>query len=232
MNLSDLSVSLESFGLHLRGVLMLTTQEVKSLQIDPDDDVSIALVGNIGSSYWPIFSESPEYQDGQPDPLDRWSRRVAEQVAQAFDARAIYPFEGPPYYPFQQWAKRAKGLSQSPLGLMIHPQHGLWHSYRFGLLIPQVIGERPNPLSSPCDSCESRPCLNVCPVDAFGDEGYDVESCAEYLNQNADARCHQVGCLARLACPVGREFRYESAQHTFHLRAFLKARLPSPLPSR
>jgi len=55
-------------------------------------------------------------------------------------------------------------------------------------------------------------------------EGYDVDSCDSYLKQNADAQCHQKGCLARLACPVGETFRYETAQHIFHLRAFLNAR--------
>ncbi len=228
MNLTDLAAKLEIHGLHLRGVLNLAAEEVKSLQIDIDSPQSIALVGNIGSSYWPVFRASPEYRDGQADPLDRWSKRVAEQVAGAFGVRAIFPFEGPPYYPFQQWARRAEALSQSPLGLMIHPQYGLWHSYRFGLLIPQVNEWRSTPAIGPCESCESRPCLNTCPVNAFGGEGYDADSCAAYLKQTPDARCHREGCLARLACPIGEEYRYDSAQHTFHLRAFLNARIPSP----
>jgi hypothetical protein len=224
MNLAELAAKLGRFGLHLRGVLKLSAEEVESLGIETNCDYSIALVGNIGSSYWPIFSTSPEHQDGQSDPLDRWSRRVAEQVTKEFGTRAIYPFEGPPYYPFQQWAGRAEALTRSPLGLMIHPQHGLWHSYRFGLLIPQGVERQPDPLTSPCESCQLQPCLNACPVNAFGNDGYDVENCTEYLNQNADARCHQVGCLARLACPIGGEFRYDSAQHTFHLKAFIATR--------
>ncbi|TDJ25485.1 MAG: hypothetical protein E2O60_01955, partial [Gammaproteobacteria bacterium] len=99
MNLSGLAAKLETFGLHLRGVTGLSREELKSFQIDVGTDVSIALVGNIGSSYWPVFSQSSEYRDGKPDPLDRWSRRVAEKVAKAIGASAIYPFEGPPYYP-------------------------------------------------------------------------------------------------------------------------------------
>jgi len=226
MNLTDLAVNLETYGLHLRGVLKLATEEVKSLQTGSHGDHSIALVGNTGSSYWPVFSASHEYQDGQPDPLDRWSRRVAEQVAEEFGAKAIYPFEGPPYYPFLQWAKRVETLSQSPLGLMIHPQYGLWHSYRFGLLIPQSHQsvQQNIPVESPCLSCAAQPCLHACPVDAFSTRGYDVNSCATYLNETSDAGCHLEGCLARLACPVGEIYRYESAQHGFHLRAFLNVR--------
>ena len=224
MSANQLAAILEPFGLHLRGVLRLTAEDLEPLKIDNNKETSIALVGNIGSSNWPVFSRSFEYQDGQPDPLDRWSKRVAERVAKKIGASAIYPFEGPPYYPFQQWAQRAEALSQSPLGLMIHPRYGLWHSYRFGLLIPRVIEQQAVAPGSPCESCELQPCLNSCPVNAFAGEGYDVDSCDRYLKQNADARCHQVGCLARLACPVGEIYRYDSAQHTFHLRAFLGTR--------
>ena len=225
MNLTGLAAKLETFGLHLRGVTGLSREELKSFQIDVGSDVSIALVGNIGSSYWPVFSQSCESRDGKPDPLDRWSRRVAEQVAKAIGASAIYPFEGPPYYPFLQWAKRAEPLSQSPMGLMIHPNYGLWHSYRFGLLLSEAQADRTSvSVESPCLNCEGQPCLHHCPVNAFSTEGYDVDSCAAYLKQTPRARCHQEGCLARLACPVGEAYRYESAQHTFHLRAFLGAR--------
>jgi hypothetical protein len=224
MKSAGLEAKLGAFGLHLRGILRPDAEEAELLKVEVGSEVSIALVGNIGSSYWPVFSRSPEYRDGQPDSLDRWSRGVAQQVAEVFQARAIFPFEGPPYYPFLQWAKRADALSQSPLGLMIHPQYGLWHSYRFALLIPQAIDQQPISLTSPCESCESQPCLITCPVNAFGNDGYDVDSCAGYLNQNAHARCHQEGCLARLACPIGENYRYESAQHRFHLRAFIDAR--------
>ena len=226
MNSNHLAAKLKTFGLHLRGVLTLPTEELKSLQIDTDSDVSIVLVGNIGSSYWPVFSQSPEYLDGQPDPLDRWSRRIAEQLAKAAGASAIYPFEGPPYYPFLQWASRAEALCQSPIELMIHPNYGLWHSYRFGLLFPSQLPDAPEySVASPCLTCEGQPCLHGCPVDAFGAEGYNVDACAAYLKEAPDALCHQQGCLARIACPVGEAYRYESAQHTFHLRAFLGARL-------
>ena len=226
MNLADLTDNLEAFGLHLRGVLNLTEEELKSLQIDSSAR-SIALIGNIGSSYWPVFSQSGEYEDGLPDSLDRWSRGVAEQVASKFGLRAVYPFEGPPYYPFLQWAIRAEPLSRSPLGLMIHPQHGLWHSYRFGLLLSQAHttpAQSNIAVESPCQSCRAQPCLHNCPINAFSSRGYDVDSCAAYLKRTPDARCHQEGCLSRLACPVGKQFQYDSAQHTFHLSAFLDAR--------
>jgi hypothetical protein len=188
---------LREYGLYLRGITRLNPDELESYGF-PVDRAAIALVGNIGSSYWPLFSESPEYDDGAADPLDRWSRRVAETVAAEFSLQPVYPFEGPPYYPFQRWAQRAEALEQSPIGVMMHPEFGLWHSYRF-----------------------AKPCLRRCPVDAFDGSGYDVEACAGYLRQMPLAECHALGCLARYACPVAPGLRYVPEQGRFHLQAFL-----------
>ena len=220
----NLARQLAGYGLHLRGITRLDPREIAALGL-PADKPSIALVGNIGSSYWPVFVRSAEYRDGQPDSLDRWSRRVAETVAQEFPVQPVYPFEGPPFYPFQQWAQRAEALERSPIGIMMHPEYGLWHSYRFALLGNGFEVEPQRPMAnSPCIECADKPCLQRCPVDAFDGKGYDVESCTGYLQQTPAAECHDTGCLARYACPVAPELRYTPAQGQFHLRAFLARR--------
>ncbi len=140
----------------------------------------------------------------------------------------LFPFTGPPYYPFQQWAQRAEGLAASPLGILIHPHYGLWHSYRFALLGADFGAPAAGvPVASPCVTCAGRPCLDACPVDAFDGRGYAVEACAEYLENTPAAACYDGGCLARLACPVAPELRYLPVQGRFHLRAFLAARANS-----
>ncbi len=228
---------LREYGLFVRGVTRLTTEEIGRYGIDPAN-LELALIGNIGSSYWPQFSQSPEFTDGALHPLDRWSRRVAEDISQRLSMQAVYPFDGPPYFPFQQWASRAEGLEQSPIGVMMHPEFGLWHSYRFALLgrfaLPgaEVGGEkeagtnRVDPASavSPCMNCVTKPCLHTCPVTAFDARGYAVDQCADYLQKTPQAACHQQGCLARNACPVAPQLRYVAAQGHFHLQAFLQAR--------
>jgi hypothetical protein len=229
---------LAEHGLFVRGVTRLGAEEIERHGID-HANTELALVGNIGSSYWPQFSQSPEFADGEPHPLDRWSRRVAEDIAQRLSLQAVYPFDGPPYFPFQQWAKRAEGLEQSPIGVMMHPEFGLWHSYRFALLgrfaLPGAgsgvektaavnLSADESSAASTCLSCVSKPCLHTCPVDAFDASGYAVERCAEYLQQTPQAECHQQGCLARNACPVAPQLRYVAAQGRFHLSAFLQAR--------
>jgi hypothetical protein len=223
---AELHRRLRGHGLFLRGVTRLSDAEIEAYSLDAARP-ELALVGNIGSSYWPRFSRAPEYADGAPHPLDRWSRRVAETVSRGLSLQPLFPFEGPPYYPFQQWARRAEGLEQSPLGIMIHAEFGLWHSYRFALLGSGFdAGQSPRSGPSPCLDCGAKPCLQRCPVDAFDGAAYDAERCARYLRRNPRADCHRRGCLARLACPVAAELRYVDAQGSFHLRAFLAAHTP------
>jgi len=215
---------LRDHGLYLRGVTRLDPRELEDYGFSAGQP-ALALVGNVGSSYWPAFSESPEYDDGAGDPLDRWSRRIAETIAAEFAVRPVYPFEGPPYYPFQQWAGRAEALEQSPIGVMMHAEFGLWHSYRFALLGSEFEADSASDSApSPCIDCADKPCLQRCPVDAFDGNGYDVEACAGYLRQTPLAECHALGCLARYACPVAPGLRYLPEQGRFHLQAFLRAR--------
>lgn len=219
----QLQKALREHGLFVRGVTRLSRDEIETWALD-GECTELALVGNIGSSYWPQFSQSPEFSDGAANPLDRWSRRVASGIARKLSLRPIYPFEGPPYFPFQQWAKRAEGLEQSPIGVMMHPEFGLWHSYRFALLGSGLAGQTTQlSAASPCLGCVDKPCLHTCPVDAFDAAGYAVERCADFLHDRPQADCHRLGCMARNACPVAIDLRYVPAQGSFHLRAFLRA---------
>ena len=223
-----LAADLARHGLYLRGVAAIESDERERYGFAAEAR-AIALVGNRGSSYWEAFSQSPEARDREPDPLDRWSRRVAGEIADHHPVTPLFPFSGPPYYPFQQWARRAEGIEASPLGILIHPRYGLWHSYRFALLGAAFdAGPVADPAESPCIACAARPCLHSCPVDAFDGDGYAVDACAGYLENTPRAACHEGGCLARLACPVAVELRYLPAQGRFHLRAFLDARARPP----
>lgn len=221
MSLDD---RLARHGLFVRGVATISAAEIDEYGLDPELN-RLALIGNIGSSYWDDFSASPEFADGRPDPLDRWSRRIAEVVAAEFELRALYPFEGPPYFPFQRWANRAEGLAASPLGVLIHPEYGVWHSYRFALLAREIdTAWRAPEGESPCLTCVDQPCLRRCPVEAYSTTGFAVDTCAGYLADTPDASCREAGCEARHACPVAPQHAYRPAQSVFHLRAFLDAR--------
>ncbi len=216
--------AIEAAGFAARGAFLLSDAE----RAGPLASVrTIALVGVAGRRGWDAFAVSPEAGDGGPHPLDRFSRRVIDRLADAFGAVALYPFGGPPHWPFQQWARRAEPVHPSPVGMLIHPRYGLWHSYRGALGLSEALAPPPlDAAPSPCDSCQAKPCLHACPVGAFTGAGYDVPACATHLSQPAGAACMSGGCLARRACPVGAAEAQGPEQASFTMRAFRRAVAP------
>lgn len=215
---------IEAAGLVPRGAFHVREDDHVPATGDADAGRTLILIGNAGSSFWPVFERSPELADGRPDPLDRWSERVISALASELEAYPVFPFGGPPYHPFLRWARRGEAVAPSPLGMLIHPEYGLWHAYRGALIVNRLLADvpaRPD-APSPCLSCPDQPCLSGCPVDAFSGEGFDVDACVGHLSGAND--CLDRGCLARNACPVAPGFRYDTVEHCFHLRAFLRAR--------
>jgi len=217
-----LGLALDPLGLSLRGGFHPTSEDGVPDLRDGRGAGTLYLVGNLGRDMWPVFSRSAELQDGAPNALDRWTRRILGQVAQELDAVALFPFGGPPWLPFQRWALRAGSVAASPLRILIHPGYGLWHAYRGALAFAGRLAlPEPDRRPRPCDSCAAKPCLSACPVGAFTLEGYDAARCRRHVASAAGAACREGGCLARRACPVGREHAYPDAQMAFHMRAFL-----------
>lgn len=215
-------------GLILRGGFHPGANDTVPPLADGRQTRAVVLVGNTGDGLWPVFATSPEARDGAPHPLDRWSRRVIDGIAAGCGGTACYPNDGPPWLPFVAWAKRAGPVTESPIGILVHPDYGLWHSYRGALLLADPI-ELPPPdrRPPPCASCPHQPCRTACPVGAFHADGYDVAACVDFLAGADGDRCGG-GCLARRACPVGQQFNYPRRQQTLHLNAFLVAQGRAP----
>lgn len=188
---------------------------------------SVLMVANAGSDLWDRFSRSPEFADGLADPLDRYTKRCLLGIASNADLEPLFPFEGPPYHPFQKWALRAADLSQSPLGVLVSPIFGPWLGLRAALLSPQDLSDPPPlPGEGPCPACDEKPCIAACPVGAIdARRGYDATLCSNHLAQIGNSPCWS-GCLSRSKCPHGQSFAPPPDQARFHMKAFL-ALMPS-----
>lgn len=185
---------------------------------------SVVLVGSAGAGWWP---EVRRWLDSQPgahrEPLDTWSREIVGRIAAQAGARLVMPNDRP-YAPFQQWAMRAEGLKPSPIGLLMHPDYGLWHAYRAGLLFDEPLSaEMPGAADGPVhfrDACAAKPCLKACPVQAHSQQGFVHRDCLDHVRGPNGAPCRDSGCLDRNACPVGTDWRYPAEVQAFLQRAF------------
>ena len=222
MQLDDIERSLQDAGLTPRGAFRPAAGDgVPPLAADTPAR-TVVLAGNAGQQMWRAFDAA---RAERPMTLDEWSARVLNELAARLGARAVFPFARP-YLPFQRWAMCAEACYTSPLGLLIHADYGLWHGYRGALLFPMAIDlPAPDHRASPCASCADRPCLKACPPGAFDGKAYDVPACARHLSGVPEPACMDIGCLARHACPIGRDYRYAPAQARFHMRAFLRNHL-------
>jgi hypothetical protein len=214
--IEEIRAALSPHGIFLRGILNF---DGDGPEMSRGRARTVVLLGNIGGSIWPAFSAWRAAHADVADPLDRWSVDIIRPVADALGGAAWFPTERP-WQPFQQWATRAEGLRPSPLGILVHPDYGLWHGYRGAIGFLERIYHRPPQVRPhPCDHCSDKPCLTTCPAAAVRIDGFDVAACRTYLAIEGDGACMSSGCIARNACPVGAEYRYPFEQLLFHMQA-------------
>jgi ferredoxin len=217
----EIAAALSANGLILRGYVMFAEGEEAPSGLSGASAKSALLVGQAGVAPWPHFLRWRERQpQAIANPLDTWSRQVIGAVAEKFGARAVSPSDRP-YLPFQQWAMRAEGLKPSPLGILMHPEYGLWHAYRGALLFEDAIAlPEPREVIHLCDACVEKPCLKSCPVDAYSVDGFAYEACLAHVRGANGEPCRGGGCLDRNACPYGTAYRYPPEIQAFHMASF------------
>lgn len=186
----------------------------------PDACQTLLMLGPDEPLFWPAFEESSEWQDGAPDPMDRWSTRVIGGWADELAAEAFFPFGGPPFQPFYSWALRTGRIHRSPVQLLVHDKAGLFVSFRGALALSEKI-DLPTPPSSPCETCDERPCETACSVRALSPDGYDVPKCKSFLATPEGSENMAKGCGVRRSCPVSQRFGRLSDQSAYHMRQFV-----------
>lgn len=223
-----LEQALAGHGLRVRGGLVPNASDALPALPGGRDPAVLWLIGQVGSECWSAFAASTFFADGLPDPMDRWSKWIGDALASAAGGVALYPSDGPPYHPFQRWGQRSEPLQPTPLLLRIHPEFGLWHAYRFALVLPVLSIQDASGMAAAqqpgapdiCLRCDGQPCLHACPVQAFTGPAYQVDTCSAHLHRSDGRACMDNGCLARRACPVGADHRYQPEHAAFHMRAF------------
>lgn len=205
----QINADLGEVGLRIAGTI---EQEAER----PGAPSHLLILAAPSEDFWSIVTASPEWADGTPDPIDRWSRRVLTGIAEGWKGEALFPFGGPPWHPFHDWALMGGDAFRSPVGLLVDTTDGLWISYRGAVRIPQVRGREG--AEPPCPTCP-QPCRTACPVGALTDKGYDVPACKAFIETEAGHDCREGGCLVRRACPVG-PGRMERARAAYHMGAF------------
>ncbi|MBX3580758.1 MAG: 4Fe-4S dicluster domain-containing protein [Rhizobiaceae bacterium] len=218
-----LASALAAHGLILRGGFNFAAGEAVPVNSSGLSAKSVLLVGQAGDAPWPHYLR---WRQGQPadlaNPFDTWSKEVIGEVAARFGARAVSPSDRP-YLPFQQWAMRAEGLRPSPLGILMHPEYGLWHAYRGALIFDVEIAiQAPREVIHLCDLCIGKPCLKSCPVGAYSHAGFAYQDCLAHVRGPAGGACRSGGCLDRNACPEGTAYRYRADEQAFHMAAFIR----------
>lgn len=184
----------------------------------PADHRTLLMLGP-ATNFWQYFKTTPEYQDGEADPIDRWSTRVISALAFDHSATPFLPFGGPPYAPFLSWALKTNRAWSSPVGMLIHDTTGLMVSYR-GALAFRTRLDLPYTADKPCDTCDA-PCITACPVNALSAKhGYNTDACHAHLNTPAGATCVSEGCIARRACPVSAGANRTAEQSAHHMSYF------------
>ena len=184
----------------------------------PSECETLLLLGPREPGFWPYVTAAPEFQDGEPDPLDRWSERVIGTLATELGAEPVFPFGGPPYAPFFSWATGSGSAWASPVMLLVQAEAGLMVSYRGALAFRERLVLHKLP-ASPCLNCAA-PCATACPAGALSPEGYDVPVCHAYLDTAEGQDCLTRGCAVRRACPVSQSYGRLEAQSAYHMSLF------------
>lgn len=220
---TSLKDDLEANGLVLLGGFAPKDGQTLPELADGGRPGTLAVVASAGPAMWHALKKAPEYAS-HPHPIDAWSKRILSEIAPRHNADVVFPFDGPPYWPFQQWIMALPGTSQSPLGVVVHSRFGPWFALRGALLFAEPLEFASLDAGpGPCPGCADKPCLDACPAGALTRESsFDAGLCRDYVRENANHDCAEKGCLVRHACPYGRDYAYLSEQAQHHMAAFAR----------
>lgn len=177
---------------------------------DPIDDFSVRTVKDWFAEQFARPEETEEAEETGGEKTEGKPASLAALPRHAF----IYP--GEDAIGLQALGKLAGWHHPSPLMIGIDERWGTWFAYRAVLLADSDLETTPpRHGASPCTRCLERACAAACPAGALVGDRFALDLCIAW-RARPESTC-KASCLARLACPVGAEHRYEDAQihHTY-----------------
>lgn len=173
-------------------------------------DRQLILLGHGGRALWEAMQAAAPTRSN--DPIDDYTRvavnRCLQRILPPHAYRFLYP--GNISIGLQQLGELAGWHHPSPFAIGIDAEWGSWFAYRALVLADSDFPLTPRvDRSNPCVICEHQACISACPGKAAG-RPFQLAACIDQRLQTASA-CAQ-DCLARQACPVGRQHAYDAAQ--------------------
>jgi hypothetical protein len=177
----------------------------------------LILIGHGGRTLWEAVKKSGI---GGADPIDDFTLRTIRQwMTECQPAKRyaiLYP--GPQPIALQRLGALAGWHHAAPFMVGIDAAWGTWYAYRAVVLADTHFA--PSPAvdhSSPCATCQDKPCIAACPASAMAVGIFSLQKCVTWRKQ--DASTCALTCLARVACPVGSDHRYctELLAHTYSI---------------
>jgi len=170
----------------------------------------LILFGHAGRRLWQCVQAEGIHS---AHPIDEYSvRTVNTWLAQALpQARARVVFPGAQRIGLQRLGAIAGWHRAAPFMVGIDSVWGSWFAYRVAILTDTALPpSAPIDNGYPCDSCVHKPCISACPAGALVSGRFNLPAC-NAGRLAPDSTC-SLGCLARSACPVGAEHRYDESQ--------------------
>lgn len=212
----------------------LNRQHVFALQALPDDllqplalqahERQLILLGHGGRRLWQqVQQQLQQNPQSLPEdhPIDahsvRTARRWLEAVAPGARYRLVYP-KGQPgglaegrHVGLQRLGQLAGWHHASPFMVGVDAHWGSWFAYRVVIVADtELPSSEVSDMGHPCSICAAKPCITACPAGALESGRMDLAACHRHrLAPNSSCA---LACLARQACPVGAEHRYEDSQ--------------------
>ena len=208
--------ALDAVGLNLHAVFALdqlpdALRDALHNECDPARSYSqLILIGNGGRALWQTIQREGGHS---ADPIDDFSvrevRRWLAAQASGLNYEIVYP--GERLVGLQSLGECAGWHFASPFMVGINERWGTWFAYRVAVLADTDFEPtRRVPGESPCTTCRPRPCVAACPGNAIESDGFNLANCVNH-RLRPDSACRTT-CLARLACPMRAEHRYDDDQ--------------------